>query len=43
MWNPETGKGYGAVGLGMSTSIIDVIHRLNEMDAQDNQTITASS
>ena len=32
MWNPETGKGYGVKGLGMSTSVIDVMHRLKEME-----------
>lgn len=32
MWNPETGKGYGVVDLGMSTSVIDVLHRLKELE-----------
>jgi hypothetical protein len=31
MWNPETGEGYGVKELGMSTSVIDVLFRLKEM------------
>ncbi len=28
MWNPETGTGYGVQGLGMSTSVVDVLYEL---------------
>ena len=31
MWNPETGVGYGAEGLGMSTLIVDWMKRLDRV------------
>lgn len=31
MWNPETGVGYGVKELGMSTSVVDVLFKLKEM------------
>ena len=35
MWNPETGKGYGVKELGMSTSVIDVMYKLKQMENQE--------
>jgi hypothetical protein len=31
MWNPETGQSYGVKRLGMSTSIVDVMFKLKEL------------
>ncbi len=30
MWHPQTGKGVGAKGLGMSTTIVDVLFYLRK-------------
>ncbi|KAJ3095152.1 hypothetical protein HDU97_007226, partial [Phlyctochytrium planicorne] len=32
MWNPDTGMGYGAEGLGMSNTFIELLHRLNKIN-----------
>jgi hypothetical protein len=37
MWNPETGEGYGVKELGMSTSVIDILFRLKEIN-KDSKT-----
>jgi hypothetical protein len=37
MWNPETGEGYGVKELGMSTSVIDILFRLKELN-KDSKT-----
>ena len=31
MWNPQNGTGYGVKGLGMSTSVIDVLYQLRNV------------
>ncbi|RLN88399.1 hypothetical protein BBJ28_00004308 [Nothophytophthora sp. Chile5] len=33
MWNPETGVGYGAEGLGMSATFVDMLYRLGKVDS----------
>ncbi|KAJ1567603.1 hypothetical protein HK405_005411 [Cladochytrium tenue] len=33
MWNPDTGVGYGAEGLGMSTTFVDALYRLGKVNS----------
>lgn len=30
MWNPENGTGYGVKNLGMSTSVVHILHELRK-------------
>ncbi len=33
MWNPLTGEGYGVKDLGMSTSVVDIIYKLKQIQS----------
>ncbi|KAI9331029.1 Six-hairpin glycosidase-like protein [Zopfochytrium polystomum] len=33
MWNPDTGVGYGAEGLGMSSTFVDALYRTNKVNS----------
>jgi len=33
MWNPDTGIGYGAEGLGMSTTFVDMLYRTGKVNS----------
>ncbi|KAI8608772.1 Six-hairpin glycosidase-like protein [Chytriomyces sp. MP71] len=35
MWNPDTGVGYGAEGLGMSTTFVDALVRLGKVSSSN--------